>query len=77
MSDLTKRIKELAYNNYLDYVGVASAESLNDEPEFMKPQDFFPGAQSVISLGKKLTLGSQLANRMAHRYHRNLIYAYL
>lgn len=76
--DLKQQIKELALSNKLDYVNVSSAESLKDEPQWIKPSDFLPGAQSVISLGIKLGLGVQLANRLAyHGGPRHAIYSYL
>lgn len=75
--ELTRKVKKLVLANNLDYVGIAPAESLKSEPEGIKPDDFLPGAQSVVCLGIKLSLGSQLANKMAHRYQRNLIYSYL
>ena len=76
--ELKQMVKELALANKLDYVKVASAESLQDEPEWIKPTDFLPGAQSVVSLGMKLGLGVQLANKMAHHGGpRHNIYSYL
>ncbi len=76
---LTQKIKELAFANGLDYAGVASADVLSNEPEGFRPTDFLPGAQTVISLGIKLSLGVQFANRLAHsrRDLRHAIYSYL
>ncbi len=72
------RIKELVLANNLDYVGFAAAERLRNEPEGIKPTDFLPNAQTVISLGIKLGIGTQLANKKAHSIGpRHLIYAYL
>ena len=53
--ELTARVKELALANHLDYVGIASAERLRDEPERRKPDDYLPGAQAVVSLGIRLS----------------------
>lgn len=77
--ELTLKVKELALANKLDYVGFASAELLENEPEGVRPSDFLPGAQTVISLGVKLALGIQLVNKLAHNYDypRHLIYPYL
>ena len=77
--DLTTRVKELAFENHLDYVGFASAGLLENEPEGIRPSDFLPGAQTVISLGVKLSNGAALVNQLAHNYGfpRHLIYPYL
>jgi epoxyqueuosine reductase QueG len=79
MTTLTQRIKEIAMVNNLDYFGVAPAESLRNEPEEERPEHLLPGARSVISLGIKLGLGVQWANKLAHtdqeRHHA--IYSYL
>lgn len=76
---ITEEIKELASSNSLDYVGFAPSESLETEPEGSRPSDFLPDAQSIISLGVKLGLGVQFANRLAHsrRDLRHAIYSYL
>jgi epoxyqueuosine reductase len=76
---ITEEIKELAFSNNLDYVGFAPADSLENEPEGSRPADFLPDAQTIISLGVKLSLGVQFANRLAHsrRDLRHSIYSYL
>ncbi|MFC2018385.1 hypothetical protein ACFLU4_00295 [Chloroflexota bacterium] len=76
--DLTKRIKKVALANHMDYVGVAPVERLEDEPEGLKPESFLPGAQSVISLGINMNLGTQLAHQIAYNHHqRNAILGYM
>jgi epoxyqueuosine reductase len=77
MNALTKKVKNLASTYNIDFVGIAAAESLNNEAVYHRPQDFLPTAKTVISLGVKLALGTQLINRRAHREHRDLIYAHL
>jgi hypothetical protein len=76
---LTEKVKKIALENGLDYVGVARAESLRNEPEYHRPSDFLPGAQSVISLGVKISKGVQLANKIAHLHPklRHAIFPYL
>jgi len=76
---LNKKIKEIALSNNLDYFGVALAEHMESEPEGIRPSDFLPGAQTVISLGIKLGLGVQFANKLAHsrRKLRHAVYTYL
>ncbi len=65
---LTQKVKEIALANNLDYIGITLAESLQNEPEGEKPADFLPGAKTVISLGIKLSLGVQVANKLAHNF---------
>jgi len=75
---LTQQVKRLTLANNLDYVGIAPAEFLQNEPEGRSPADFLPGAKTVVSLGIKLSLGVQLANRLAYQSHlRHAIYSYL
>ena len=77
-AELTARVKELALANNLDYVGVASIERLQDEPERRKPEDYLPGARTVVSLGIRLSQGVMLANRLAHHEGpRHAIFSYL
>jgi epoxyqueuosine reductase len=77
MNGLTKIVKDQARACNIDLVGIASADSLKNEPEYHRPRDFLPTAKSVISLGVKLALGTQIINRRAHREHRDLIYSHL
>lgn len=76
---LTSEVKTLAIASGLDYVGIAPAELLENEPEGLRPSDFLPGAKTVISVGIKLALGVQLVNKLAHSHSRprHLIYSYL
>lgn len=77
--ELSKKVKELALANGLDYVGVALAESLSSEPEDHRPADFLPGARAIVSLGIKIGSGIQLANKLAHTFPhlRHAIFPYL
>lgn len=78
LTDLTGKVKELALANHMDYVGIAPVERLKTEPEWRKPTDYLPGAQTVISLGIRLIQGVQLANKLAHQIGpRHAIYSYL
>jgi epoxyqueuosine reductase len=78
MTNLTREVKDLALKN-LDFVRIAAADMLCQESEGHRPADFLPGAQSVISIGIKLSQGIQLANKMAHNHlrPRHVIYPYL
>jgi epoxyqueuosine reductase len=77
-AELTAKVKELALANNLDYVGVAPAERLQSEPEQRRPDDYLPGARTVVSLGIRLSRGVELANRLAHGGGpRHAIYSYL
>ena len=77
--ELAGKVKEVALENDLDYVGIASADALQHEPEDHRPEDFLPGAKTVISLGIKIGSGVQLANKLAHRFPhlRHAIFPYL
>jgi epoxyqueuosine reductase len=76
--ELTKKVKELVLANSLDYVGIASAEALQNEPERHKPSDYLPSARSVVSIGIRLGLGVELSNRLAHGgAPRQTIFPYL
>lgn len=78
LAELTRKVKELVRANNLDYVGIAPAERLHDEPERRKPTDYLPGAQTVVSLGIRLSQGVQFANKLAHHGGpRHSIYSYL
>jgi epoxyqueuosine reductase len=77
-AELTLRVKKLVLANNLDYVGITSAERLQDEPDRRKPDDYLPGARTVVSLGIRLSQGVMLANRLAHHGGpRHAIYSYL
>ena len=62
---LTDSIKELIRQNDIDYVGVAPVERFVNAPEGHKPTDLLPGAQSVISIGMRMSKGPQLVQRLA------------
>lgn len=75
---LSAQVKELALFNHLDYVGIAPVERLAHEPKGRRPDDYLPGARSVVSLGIKLAQGVIQANRLAHHGGpRHAIYSYL
>lgn len=75
---LSAQVKELVFSNHLDYVGIAPVERLAHEPKGRKPDDYLPGARSVISLGIRLGQGVMQANRLAHHGGpRHAIYSYL
>ncbi len=76
-SELTKRVKEFALANDMDYVGIASADSLRDEPAGRKPDDYLPGARSVVVMGIRLSLGAQLSSKLAYQNYRHSISTYL
>jgi len=61
----------------MDYVGIAPSDSLQAEPTGHKPNDYLPGAQSIVVLGIRLSLGAQLANRLAYEHYRYSICTYL
>ena len=78
LTELTRKVKGLGQTNNLDYIGIAPAERLHDEPERRKPADYLPGAQTIVSLGIRINQGVQLANKLAHQGGpRHSIYSYL
>jgi ferredoxin len=63
--DLTTRVKQLALNNDVDYVGIAPVDRFEHAPQGHKPTDLLPGAKSVVSMGIRISLGPQLSQRIA------------
>ena len=47
---LTHEIRSLAVEQGLDMVGIAPVERFSEVPEGFRPQDYLPGAQTVISI---------------------------
>lgn len=62
---LTVRVKKLAKENEIDYVGIAPVDRFVHAPDWHKPWDLLPGAQSVISIGMRMSRGPQLTQRTA------------
>ena len=50
----------------MDLVGVTSADRLSGAPEGYRPTDILPGAQSVVVMGVRLSLGALQAIFRAH-----------
>ena len=70
--ELTKAVKGLAYNNNIDYIGIAPIDRFVNAPDGHKPTDLLPGAESVISLGVRVSQGPQLTQRMALAHQKKL-----
>ena len=62
---LNEKVIELARDNDIDYVGIAPVDRFRHAPPGHKPGDILPGAQSVISLGVRVSQGPQLTQRLA------------
>ena len=62
---LSEKVRELARNNNIDYVGIAPVDRFKHAPPGHKPGDLLPGAESVISLGVRINQGPQLTQRLA------------
>lgn len=76
--ELTKKVKKLVLANDLDYVGIAAANALRDEPEGRRPTDYLPSARTIVSFGISLGLGAELCNKLAHHGSpRYTIFPYL
>ena len=62
---LSEKVRELARNNNIDYVGIAPVDRFKHAPPGHKPGDLLPGAESVVSLGVRISQGPQLTQRLA------------
>ena len=62
---LTVKVRKLARENEIDYVGIAPVDRFVHAPDGHKPWDLLPGAQSVISIGMRMSRGPQLTQRTA------------
>jgi epoxyqueuosine reductase len=76
--ELTKKVKEMAIQQGVDYVGVAPVDRFKNAPEWHRPWDVLPGAQSVISISMKISYGPQLTQRLAllDRSYRHNSFSY-
>jgi len=76
--DLKEQIKQLARENGIDFVGVAPVSRFVNAPEGRKPGDFLPGAESVISMGVRVSAGPQLTQRLAlaNKRKRHIAFSY-
>jgi len=68
----TIKVKDLAFSNDIDFVGVAPVARFENAPEGHKPTDLLPGAKSVVSMGMQINLGVQLAQRIAWANRKRL-----
>src|SRR4030042_4900984 len=76
--DLKQRVKELAFSNDLDYVGIAPVERFFNSPEDHKPDVLLPGARSVISMGKRISKGALISHsNFYHRRIRDYFFTYM
>ena len=64
---LRKKIEAIGKKTGIDRIGVGSIDRFERAPRGFSPLDLLPTAQSVISLGIKLTKGAIEANRHAYR----------
>lgn len=67
---LKDKIKRIAYDNGIDYVGFASIDRFSNAPKDHKPETLLPGARSVISMGKRLSKGALISH--SNFYHRRI-----
>jgi Uncharacterized Fe-S protein len=71
MSEMKKKLNDLAVKSEMDYFGVAGVERFAALPEGHRPCDLLPGAKSVIVMGKAITQGPLTAQWNA--FHDNRI----
>ena len=62
-TELTKQIKEIAFEGEMDYFGVTPVERLAGAPVGWRPTDLLPGARSVVVMGIRIGQGVRHAQR--------------
>lgn len=76
--NLRNKIEEIAKQNGLHDIGVASIDRFEGAPTGLSPLHLLPSARSVISLGIKLPKGVVEANRQAYKTgYRPALYTYM
>ncbi len=75
---MKERIKQIASENELDYVGIAPVDRFVNAPPEHRPTDLLPGARSVVSMAVKIFKGAQLSMTRGfnHRELRHLVFSY-
>lgn len=65
--NLTQEVKDFARKHLdIDLVGVASVDRFAEAPEAHRPEDFLPGAKSVVVMAVRLLTGAVQAIYRAH-----------
>lgn len=79
MELLTKKVKELAQRNHVDYVGIAPVERFVEAPVGRRPTDLLEDAKSVIAIGIRLPKSTSYAQKKAFRDKnmRHVFYSYM
>lgn len=76
--EVIARLREIAANQGMDYFAIAPQRRWRGAPEQHRPQDIYPGCQSVVVMGKRVPKGALEANSLAYdRGERNGILAYM
>lgn len=77
--NLTQRVKQLAFDQQMDFCRIAPVERFNNAPEGHKPTDLLDGARSVISIGMMVSEGVRRASIKGHENPelRHALYSYL
>jgi len=55
MLELTYAVREYAFREGVDLLGITSAESLKGAPKGRRPEDLLPGAKAVVAVGVGFT----------------------
>ncbi len=76
MDGLTRSVKNLAIEDGVDYVGIATVDRFENAPKGWKPNDLLESAHSVISIGFRIGEGVREANKAAYQGLRHSIYIY-
>jgi len=77
-TELTEKVKTLILSNDVDYVGISPVHRFKHAPIGHRPGDLLPEAQSVISIGTRITKGPQLGQQIAlrDRRYRHIAFSY-
>lgn len=70
---IKEALRQLAYENEMDYFGVAPVERFSNLPEHYRPTDLYSEAKNVIVLGMALSEGVIRAHEAAFRWEKNRI----
>lgn len=75
---LTQEVRQLLLDCDIDYVGIAPVERFVNAPAGHRPGDILPGAESVISIGIRMSRGPLLTQRiaLANKKLRHIAFSY-
>ncbi len=75
--NLKDELREIAFNNGVNYFGVGSIDRWDNAPLGHNPSDLLPTAKAVIVLGIRVPIGAIEGNNLAYRGFRHGIFTYM